>query len=153
MDQTNSRRRRTNTRIKTCYKKTRELVCKLVDSIYFNLLILIFSIFSLFNNDIRILCLPTSVDMVFVHLNEAVFFLFLLDLILCTLFKPGFFASFNFYLDLIALMSIIPDVSLIWLVITTSLVEEEHQNSENLNSIFSNTYLSKASGASQVGSK
>lgn len=81
------------------------------------------TIFVLFGDDIRILCFPPSSDSGFTFFVSFSFFLFVLEMILHSwaksdfskgIFKvKGYAFSFFFWLDMLAVLSMVPDVA--WL--------------------------------------
>ena len=88
---------------------------------------MIVTLFVLFGDDLRLLSFPPSADSAFAVLNNICFFLFLIELILnCwaksefirtkSILRPkvkGYIFSFFFWLDLLAVVSMIPDI--LWL--------------------------------------
>lgn len=82
------------------------------------------TLFVLFGDDLRLLSFPPSADSAFAVLNNLCFFLFLIELVLNSwaksdfssgsIFKvKGYMFSFFFWLDLLAVVSMIPDID--WL--------------------------------------
>lgn len=81
------------------------------------------TIFVLFGDDLRLLCFPPSADSTFAFFTSLSFFLFLLEMILHSWAKSdfsrglfrikGYAFSFFFWLDLLAVLSMVPDVA--WL--------------------------------------
>lgn len=137
-----------------CFTKVEHQVHRVIESVLFHVLVLFLSIFSLFNNDIMTLTLPVSVDHTFHLLNEIVFVFFLSELIIFSIFKPNFLGSFFFYLDIIALISLIPEVSFLWIPITYALTGKEiDKNDPTMTNVVANLHLVKASRTSQLGSK
>ena len=49
--------------------------------------------------------------------QTAILNIFLLELVLSSWAKPGYLGSFYFWLDLIATLSLIPDIGWLWLAI------------------------------------
>eukprot|EP00563_Minutocellus_polymorphus_P005988 CAMPEP_0181030934 /NCGR_PEP_ID=MMETSP1070-20121207/5976_1 /TAXON_ID=265543 /ORGANISM="Minutocellus polymorphus, Strain NH13" /LENGTH=909 /DNA_ID=CAMNT_0023108303 /DNA_START=170 /DNA_END=2896 /DNA_ORIENTATION=- len=88
---------------------------------------MIVTLFVLFGDDLRLLSFPPSADTAFAVLNNMCFFLFLIELVLnCwakseffrtkSIWRPkvkGYMFSFFFWLDLLAVVSMIPDI--LWL--------------------------------------
>jgi len=88
---------------------------------------MIVTLFVLFGDDLRLLSFPPSADTAFAALNNICFFLFLIELILnCwaksefirtkSIWRPkvkGYMFSFFFWLDLLAVVSMVPDI--LWL--------------------------------------
>lgn len=61
-----------------------------------------------------------SVDDVFARMNEVSFIIFLMEFILSSLFESNFIGSFFFWIDLISMISVIPEVQFIWIPISQS---------------------------------
>lgn len=142
------------TNCKQIFFKLKHVVNLIMESAIFHIVVLVLSIFSLFNSDIMTTCLPTSVDSTFHHINEFIFIFFLLELILFSIFKQNFFGSFYFYLDIIAIISLLPEVSFIWdplsVVLTGNVIDKDDPTMTN---VVANLHLVKASRTSQLGSK
>jgi hypothetical protein len=85
-----------------------------VENVYFHIIVLILALYSLFHEDFTILFAPNSVDKVLHHVTEAVFFFFILEFLIVMIAKKKFIGSFYFYLDIISLISLIPEVEFIW---------------------------------------
>ncbi len=99
---------------KTRWERVRKCLHFSVDNLVFHIFVLFISIYSLFFEDIMILCLPTSVDHPFEYVTEAVFFFFFTEFMILTIAKKKFIGSFYFYLDIVSVTSLLPNVPLIW---------------------------------------
>jgi len=100
------------------------------------------------------LALPISVDKPFHKFNEFIFIFFVTELLLFCLIKHNFLGSFYFYLDIIALISLLPEVDFIWLPISYMLTGDQiDKNDPTMTTVISNLHLVKASRTSQLGSK
>lgn len=91
-------------------------------SLSFDDLMMILTFFVLFADDIRLLTAPKSVDDGFQIVNSVCLFFFIFELLLTTWaktripsYKPleidGYLFSFFFFLDLIAILSMLPDIN------------------------------------------
>jgi hypothetical protein len=118
------------------------------ESLAFHLLILLLSIFSLVSDDIRYLFLPSDVDGAFIVFNESLFLIFLVELILNCLYEKNFWGTFYFYLDIIALLSVMTEVQFIWGPISQAIEDDN----EDPNSISSNVHLQRVNYASNTSS-
>jgi hypothetical protein len=118
-----------------------------VESLYFHLTILALSIFALISEDIKYLFLDKSVDSGFVLFNEVVFCVFLVELILNSLCENKFIGSFYFYLDLIALLSVMTDIEFIWGNISAAI-----HNDDQADMISKNPHLVSVNVASNTSS-
>lgn len=95
-------------------KKILHVLHEAFEHIIMQIFIILLSIFSLFHEDIKILSLPKTVDYPFHHVNEFIFFFFLLEFCVFILAQKDFVGSFYFYLDIVSLVSLIPEVHLVW---------------------------------------
>ena len=100
-------------------EKFKELLMHSIENIYIQILILILACYSLFHQDIMFLCLPKVIDVPFEHATEGTFFFFLVEFIIFLIAKKKFVGSFYFYLDMISLISLLPEVHLIWTPLLT----------------------------------
>jgi hypothetical protein len=62
-----------------------------------------------------------NVDNTFSLMNEISFFVFFMEFLLSSLFESNFIGSFFFWIDLISMMSVIPDVPILWNPIANSI--------------------------------
>ena len=85
-----------------------------LDSTLFSITLNIITLYALFGDDIKTLGFPKSSDDIFSSLVVFCLLLFLIELILSFLYKPGYRWSFYFWLDLVATLSLIPDIGWIW---------------------------------------
>ena len=69
------------------------------------------TVYALFFDDIRILCLPPSADLTCDIITLVCIVLYFAELILGCVAIEGYFLSFFFWLDLLAALSMVPDVS------------------------------------------
>lgn len=70
----------------------------------------IVTIYALFGDDIRIVAFEKSADSIFFGLAALSFICFSTELIASWYAKPEYKLSFYFWLDLIATLSVIPDI-------------------------------------------
>jgi len=87
----------------------------------------------LYVDDFRILVLPKSLDEVFMALNCFSLFIFLTEIIMSSFALPDYFLRFYFWLDLIATLSLISDITWIWYPIVGI---EEDVNVYDKNGVF-----------------
>ena len=73
-------------------------------------LMMIVTIYALFFDDLRIIFLPPSTDIVWDWVTLICIILYMAELILASIAIEGYFFSFFFWLDLVAAVSMIPDV-------------------------------------------
>ena len=79
-------------------------------SAYFTLCTLL-TVFSLYAEDFNLCWLPPSADLPISVLLTICLSLFSLDILLSSLFRPGYFLSFFFTLDIVGTLSLILDIS------------------------------------------
>jgi hypothetical protein len=120
----------------------------ITESVAFQVFILLLSLFSLLSDDIRYLVLPSTVDYGFTIFNEFLFIFFGIELLLNTLYEHHFIGSFYFYLDLIALLSVMTEVQFIWGPISQAIQDEN----EDPNMISNNPHLQRVNYASNASS-
>lgn len=91
---------------------------RVLDSLAVLVFMLLVTFYALFSDDIRISSFSKSADDVFFSLSCCALSFFALEMISSFIFKPDYRWSFYFWLDLIATISIIPDIGWAWDVIT-----------------------------------
>lgn len=74
----------------------------------------IVTLYALFGDDVRLLAFSKTADDYFNATTTVCLVFFALELILSSLSKPGYLNSFYFWLDLIATISLIPDIGFMW---------------------------------------
>jgi hypothetical protein len=70
--------------------------------------------YALFGDDFRMLAFTKESDDVFFGLSAFALLCFAVELVLSCCVKRAYFNSFYFWLDLIATVSLIPDIGWIW---------------------------------------
>jgi hypothetical protein len=116
-------------------------------SIYITILILILTIYSLFNQDFKILALTKNSDPTFLILNEVLFILCFILFMISLLFEDEYIGSFFFYLDIVELLSMIPDTDFIMRMFGLSSANAQAGMPQTAQSV------AQASSASQAGVK
>ena len=74
----------------------------------------IVTLYALFGDDVRLLGFNKTADEYFNAITTVCLAFFALELIISSLAKPGYLNSFYFWLDLIATLSLIPDIGFMW---------------------------------------
>ena len=87
---------------------------KYIDNNYTQSIILICALFALFSLDFLRLFFPKSFDAPFAIILDVLFFLFSLEIILTCVACNSYLGSFYFYLDILEVLSLIPEVDFIW---------------------------------------
>ena len=119
----------------------RSKMIKFLDSTGLLIFMLIVTIYALFSDDIRVSSYSKDDDDVFFGLSCCAMIFFGLEMILCFIFKEDYRWSFYFWLDLIATLSIIPDIGWAWDSITG---DQGSNSSSNVNQIQSAGKSSRA---------
>ena len=84
---------------------------KLIDNYYWIGAMSLVTFYALFADDVRILAMPKSADIVFDVLTIFAMTLYLIELVLATIAVEGYFLSFYFWVDLVSLVSMLTDIS------------------------------------------
>lgn len=70
----------------------------------------VLTFFALFADDIRSIAFKENADDTFYDLTFVCFFFFCLELMLQSIFKPGYILSFTFWMDFISTVTLIFDI-------------------------------------------
>jgi class 3 adenylate cyclase len=81
---------------------------------YWQTVISIVTIFALYGDDLRLLSFPKSADVVFEVLSFLALLLFFGEMGLQVYVIPDYLYSFNFWLDVVSTLSLIPDIAFLW---------------------------------------
>ena len=120
-----------------------------ISSVYFVSFILVVATISLLNGDLKVAGFGHSADEFFNHLNEAIFFIFLIEFLLYLFFEHNFIGSFFFWVDFFSLISFIPEVELIWHPFSVMISGDRKSVVEEFENLYLKT-TSIASGASST---
>ncbi len=123
-----------------CWRKLSFAVNTMLGSVYVMIIILLATFFALFNLDLKLLTTDETAEPVFVLVNNIIFFVLTMEFVLLILFENRYVGSFDFYLDSLAVLSLIPDTALI-------------MGPTSVDSMNSTSHLVKASSASQAGAR
>ena len=95
-------------------------------------LMTIVTLYALLGDDIRLMATTSETDNIFVALTSVSLVLFLIELLLASIGKDGYFNSFFFWLDLISTVSLITDIPVImdWLTGNTTVVSTDDDDDE-----------------------
>jgi hypothetical protein len=72
------------------------------------------SLWSLISQDVQYSAMDQDVDDLFTLMNEITFFVFLFEFMLSSMFESNFIGSFFFWVDLISMLSVLPEVPIVW---------------------------------------
>ena len=105
-------------------KEFRRLNMLIVDHWTVQTLMTLVTLYALLGDDIRLIATTQATDNIFVALTSVSLVLFLIELLLASIGKDGYFNSFFFWLDLISTVSLVTDIPVImnWLTGDTSAV-------------------------------
>ena len=95
-------------------KIAQSIIKRIVDSNYFISFMTLLTLIALFSNDIQVAWLPNSVDNAFDILQTLLLFFFALEIVLTSIANREYINSFFFWLDVIATVSLIQDISFIF---------------------------------------
>ena len=130
----------TNFSFKTCWRKLKSSVNTMLGSPYAMVIVLLCTFFALFNFDMKLLLTDEAAEPVFALVNNIIFFLLTMEFVLLIMFESRYVGSFDFYLDALAVLSLIPDTPLII-------------GHGSMDSMTSTSHLVNASSASQAGAR
>ena len=100
--------------IKFSKKSLARLFEEAMESRFTTVSMTIVTLYALFGDDIKSLAFPSSTDVVFSSLVVSCMVLFALELVLSLLFRVEYRWSFYFWLDLVATLSLVVDISWMW---------------------------------------
>ncbi len=86
----------------------------MLETSWYSALMSLVTIYCLVGDDIRLAYFAKSSDLGFFIVALLCFILFAIEFTLCCYAKPGYIRSFYFYLDIIATISLIPDIGFVW---------------------------------------
>ena len=104
---------------------------------------------SLLVSDLKVAGFDHSSDDFFAHVNEAIFFIFVVEFLLGVCFEHNFIGSFFFWVDFFSLVSFIPEVELIWHPFSVMIAGDKKSVVEEFENLYLKT-TSIASGASST---
>ena len=107
------------------------------------------TIYALFGDDIRLAATDKSKDNVFFALSTISFSFFMIEMMIASIAKPGYFFSFYFWLDFVGSISMISDIGWIW----EEIVGANSNSSSQGQSIAKSSQLTRAARASRVGAR
>jgi hypothetical protein len=110
------------TKKQSCWVTTKKKIYKLIESNVSQLLIIVLSCFSVINDDLRLCALSLKVDSSFYVINEFIFIFFFVEFVLLCICNSKFINTFYFWIDLVSIISLIPETHFIWTPIQSLLV-------------------------------
>jgi len=100
--------------IKQTKSKYKLFLIKIIDSNYTLALMTLLTIFALFSSDVDEAFCPTSVDFPFDIIQCVIMSIFTIEIITNSIAKENYIGSFFFWLDIIATVSLVQDISFIF---------------------------------------
>ena len=94
--------------------KTKTIFNYIVENNYFVAFMTVLTIIALFANDIQMAWLPPGADLTYDIVQTIMFVLFCLEIIFTSLAKRTYIFSFFFWLDIVATLSLIQDITFIF---------------------------------------
>lgn len=95
-------------------KTARKRVVTVIESKFVTLVMTLVTMYALFGDDCRLALAPPSSDDVFYGLSTVALVLFTLELCANCFAKDDYIFRFYFWLDLVATLSLIPDIGWVW---------------------------------------
>jgi len=81
------------------------------------LFIVIVTLYALFADDIKIAAFEKKNDEAFNYITSIVFGVFILEIIINSIVQRNYFLGFYFWLDILATVSLITDITWVWFAI------------------------------------
>ncbi len=97
----------------TSSQNSQSQINRLLDSDVVTAVFMVITFWALFADDIRILTCNKDQDIGFYVVTSIVFVIFLIELILMSIAKKGYFLGFFFWLDLVSTLSLLLDIGFI----------------------------------------
>jgi len=116
-----------------------------IDSSIGTLIMTLATIYCLWGEDIRVASAPPSADTAFVVMSTICFVAFIFEFVAFTRWRDDYKWSFFFWLDLIACLSLIPDMTFIWHPFMDSIGQEQGSNQ--------NLAVARAGRAARAGTR
>ncbi len=88
-----------------------ENIKRVMESKFFNIIIMVLSFYSLFANDLKLLYAPASSDPVFSGIAIFIMMIFISEIILTTLMDEHYICSLYFFVDSVSTLTILLDIS------------------------------------------
>ena len=90
------------------------ITVKIIDHWTFTTWMTILTIYALFGDDLRLLAFGKSADETFYGISVVCLFFFGIEVVAASLAKENYWLGFFFWLDVVATVSLIPDIGWIW---------------------------------------
>ena len=97
------------------------------------------TIYTLFFDDIRVIAFKPAQDDLFYNLSFISMMIFTAEFIICCFALEGYFLTFFFFLDLLSIVTMVPDVGWLWILI----IGESQSSSSQATDIAKTTRASK----------
>ena len=111
----NSTLRRADSRVKELQKLTwRQVLNHVMDHWSFTTWMILLTLYALFGDDIRLAVTDKPADDGFYAMSCVCMLFFILELVMSSIVKDGYFLGFYFWLDLLSTVSLLTDIGWIW---------------------------------------
>jgi hypothetical protein len=87
---------------------------KILDHWSFTVWMTSLTVYALFGDDLRLLATPKSADEIFYGISVVCLAFFAAEVVMASLVKEAYWLGFFFWLDVVATVSLIPDIGWIW---------------------------------------
>eukprot|EP00357_Protocruzia_adherens_P001022 CAMPEP_0114995004 /NCGR_PEP_ID=MMETSP0216-20121206/13473_1 /TAXON_ID=223996 /ORGANISM="Protocruzia adherens, Strain Boccale" /LENGTH=951 /DNA_ID=CAMNT_0002358967 /DNA_START=34 /DNA_END=2889 /DNA_ORIENTATION=- len=127
----------------------KQRVQHILENTAFSAWMTILTVYALFGDDLRLLATEKAADDIFYSISCVCLFFFTLEIVLGCLGKDNYPLSFFFWLDVVATISLIPDIGWIW----NEIVNTEDSSSAGSDNAEQATQLARAGRASRAGTR
>ena len=76
------------------------------------------TVYTLFFDDIRVIAFPIEEDVIFYSITSGALIIFVVELVVASVCREVYFMTFFFWLDLVASLSMLPDIGWVWDYVT-----------------------------------
>ncbi|GBG24941.1 Hypothetical Protein FCC1311_011582 [Hondaea fermentalgiana] len=125
--------------------RSHHLLRNALDNQVVTTIIAFLTVFALFGDDLKLAAFPKSADTAFGHLTLLTLLVFSAEISSKCVVQPGFKYGFFFWLDVLATVSLIPDIPLIWDAVVASV--------ENFGADADDLTVTRAGRASRAGAR
>jgi hypothetical protein len=101
--------------VSDCWKKFKKIIKFTLKNKYSEMIIILLSLFSLFEKNILVIACPISADKYFHLLMDIFFCILFYEFFFHLLIKKHYIGTFIFYLDFLALISLFTETHFFWL--------------------------------------
>jgi hypothetical protein len=92
----------------------KKVIITILDHWTFTTGMTVLTVYALFGDDLRLLATTKDADTTFYSISVVCLFFFALEVVLASIVKDQYWLGFFFWLDVVATVSLIPDIAWIW---------------------------------------